>query len=367
MDYKLTQSSRIDSTPFTSRNALAGVSSYTIYNKTLLPTIFNSYEEDYYHLINHVQMWDVSCQKIIEIKGPDALNFLRYVSCRNFETIDKFKCYYTPMTDFNGGLLNDTLVYSIDEETIWVSISDSDMLMWFSGLLVNANHNVEIKKRDIYTIALQGPKAIKLTEELIDKKILSLSFFSFDFFNFKNTQVLVSKTGYSKQGGFEFLFDNAKIACEFWDIIIKEGKPFYIKVGCPNMIERVENALLSYGNDMTSRDTPYDCSLGKYCSIDMSYDFVGKNSLTKYINNFEKKNIFHVFFGENDLKIKSKLKCYFEQKEIGEITSIIFSPKYKKNMGFMIAYEKDISTDKSKKYFVNTEQGLIQATILNLS
>ena len=87
MDYKLTQSSRIDFTPFTSRNALAGVSSYTIYNKTLLPTIFNSYEEDYYHLINHVQMWDVSCQKIIEIKGPDALNFLRYVLSK-FWTID---------------------------------------------------------------------------------------------------------------------------------------------------------------------------------------------------------------------------------------------------------------------------------------
>ena len=87
----------------------------------------------------------------------------------------------------------------------------------------------------------------------------------------------------------------------------------------------------------------------------------------KYINNFEKKNIFHVFFGENDLKIKSKLKCYDNQKQIGEITSIIFSPKFKKNMGFMIAYEKDTSNDKSKKYFVNTEQGLIQATILNLS
>ena len=99
----------------------------------------------------------------------------------------------------------------------------------------------------------------------------------------------------------------------------------------------------------------------------MSYDFVGKNSLIKYIKNNEKKNIFHVFFGHSDLKIKSKLKCYFKQKEIGEISSIIYSPKYKKNMGFMIAYEKDISTDTSNKYFVNTERGLIQATILNLS
>ena len=363
MDYKLTLSSRIDSTPFTSRNALAGVSSYTIYNKTLLPTMFNSYEDDYYHLINHVQMWDVSCQKIIEIKGPDALSFLRYVSCRNFETIDKFKCYYTPMTDFNGGLLNDTLVYSIDEETIWVSISDSDMFMWFSGLLINTNHNVEIKKRDIYTIALQGPKAIKLTEELIDKKILSLSFFSFVFFEFKNTQVLVSKTGYSKQGGFEFLFDNAKIACEFWDFLIKEGKPFNLKVGCPNMIERVENSLLSYGNDMTSKDTPYDCSLGKYCSIDMSYDFIGKIALTNYVKHKQKRNIYRVFFGESDLKIKSKLKCYYEKKEIGDITSIIFSPKYKKNMGFIIAYENDILNKNNKNYHVKTEHGFIDTTL----
>ena len=345
MDYKLTQSNRIDSTPFTSRNALAGVSSYTIYNKTLLPTIFNSYEEDYYHLINHVQMWDVSCQKIIEIKGTDALNFLRYVSCRNFETIDKFKCYYTPMTDFDGGLLNDTLVYSIDEETIWVSISDSDMFMWFSGLLVNTNHNVEIKNRHIYTIALQGPKSRKLTED------------------FKNTQVLVSKTGYSKQGGFEFLFDNAKIACEFWDFLIKEGKPFNIKVGCPNMIERVENSLLSYGNDMTSKDTPYDCSLGKYCSIDTSYDFIGKIALTNYVKNKQKRNIYRVFFGDNDLKIKSKLKCYHEKKEIGDITSIIFSPKYKKNMGFIIAYENDILKENNKNYYVKTEHGFIETTI----
>ena len=365
MDYKLTQSSRIDSTPFTSRNDSAGVSSYTIYNKTLLPTIFNSYEEDYYHLINHVQMWDVSCQKIIEIKGSDALNFLRYVSCRNFEIIDKFKCYYTPMTNYSGGLLNDTLVYSIDEETIWVSISDSDMFMWFSGLLVNLNFNVKVKNKNIYTLALQGPKAIKLTEELIDKKFLSLPFFSFDFFDFKNTRVLVSKTGYSKQGGFEFLFDDAKIACDFWDYVMKEGKPFNINAGCPNMIERVESSLLSYGNDMTSKDTPFDCSLGKYCSIDMSYDFVGKVALSNHVKNKEKRNIYRVFFGGSDLKIKSKPKCYYEKKEIGEVTSVIFSPKFKKNLGFIIAYEKDILIDNSNNYLVKTEYGLIEAKINN--
>ena len=233
----------------------------------------------------------------------------------------------------------------------------------FSGLLVNLNFNVKVKNKNIYTLALQGPKAIKLTEELIDKKFLSLPFFNFDFFDFKNTRVLVSKTGYSKQGGFEFLFDNAKIACEFWDFLMKEGKTFNIKVGCPNMIERVENSLLSYGNDMTSKDTPYDCSLGKYCSIDMSYDFIGKIALTNYVKNKQKRNIYRVFFGDNDLKIKSKLKCYHEKKEIGDITSIIFSPKYKKNIGFIIAYENDILKENNKNYYVKTEHGFIETTI----
>jgi len=129
------------------------------------------------------------------------------------------------------------------------------------------------------------------------------------------------------------------------------------------MIERVENSLLSYGNDMTSKDTPYDCSLGKYCSIDMSYDFIGKIALTNYVKNKQKRNIYRVFFGDNDLKIKSKLKCYHEKKEIGDITSIIFSPKYKKNMGFIIAYENDILKENNKNYYVKTEHGFIDTTI----
>ena len=166
--------------------------------------MFKNYEKDYYHLINHVQIWDVCCQKVIEFKGPDALNFLRYVSCRNFEKIDEFKCYYTPMTNFEGGLLNDTLVYFIDKENIWVSISDSDMFMWFSGLLVNLNFNVTITNKKVYTVALQGPKAIRLTEELIDSKINELSFFSFDYFYFKKKKFLSQKLGTANKGVMNF-------------------------------------------------------------------------------------------------------------------------------------------------------------------
>ena len=110
MEFKLTPSKRIKSTPFTSKINQYGVKSYTVYNKTLLATVFDTLENDYHHLLNHVQLWDVSCQKIIQVKGPDALHFLSIVSCRDFSNASKGKCYYTPMTNKQGGLLNDTLV-----------------------------------------------------------------------------------------------------------------------------------------------------------------------------------------------------------------------------------------------------------------
>ena len=144
MEYRLTPSRRIKSTPFTSRNDLNGVKAYTVYNKTLLPTIFDTLLDDYYHLLEYVQLWDVSCQKIIQIKGPDASHFLSLISCRDLSNAEPGKCYYTPMTNAKGGLLNDTLVLCIEKDCYWVSLSDSDIFMWVTGILKNLSlkHNL---------------------------------------------------------------------------------------------------------------------------------------------------------------------------------------------------------------------------------
>ena len=362
MKYHLTQSRRIKSTPFTSRNDLNGVSSYTVYNKTLLPTTFKDLESDYYHLKEFVQLWDVCCQKIIQFEGPDALNFLRYVSCRDLQNIKEKKCYYTPMTNSFGGLLNDTLVYFFNDQNIWVSISDSDMYMWFLGLLTNSKFNVSIFEKEIMTLAVQGPKSELLMEKFFGKQVKSLKFYNFDFFDFNNENIVVSKTGYSKQGGYEILMQNAENGCKLWDSLMSLGETYNIKAGCPNLIERVENFLLSYGNDMTINDTPYDCSLGKYCSIDLPYDFIGKKALRSYSSNERKKNLFQITFDSEKIESFENAKCYLDQHFIGNITSVVFSPVFKKYLGFIICYESDVNH--KNEFIVKTKNNISSGTIL---
>ena len=366
MTIHLTQSSRIKSTPFTSRNNLNGASSYTVYNKMLLPTIFKDLESDYFHLMKNVQLWDVCAQKIIQFDGPDALNFLKFVSARDFQKIANHKCYYTPMTNNYGGLLNDTLVYFFNNQKIWVSISDSDMLLWFLGLIINSKFDLNISEKEIYTLALQGPKSNLLAEEIFGEKINSLKFYNFDFYNFSSEDIVISKTGYSKQGGYEFLISDADVGRDLWDLILKKGLIYDVRVGCPNLIERVESSLLSYGNDMTSKDTPYDCSLGKYCSVEVPYNFIGKTALSNYTKNERKKGIYHVFFAKEAIRDNKNLNCYFEDRVIGQLTSAIYSPKFQTNLAFMIAYEDDVLNE-NRDYLVKTKKDFVEAKIKRIN
>ena len=363
MEYRLTLSKRIKSTPFTSRNDLNGAKAYTVYNKTLLPTIFDTLLDDYYHLSEYVQLWDVSCQKIIQIKGPDAANLLCLISCRDLSNSEPGKCYYTPMTNTKGGLLNDTLVLCIEKDCFWVSLSDSDIFMWVTGILTNLSLRVFVEEKEISTLAIQGPNSNALLREIAGEEIDKLSFFSFKEFKIKNKNYLISRTGFSKQGGYEIYIKNPTSGKGLWDLIIQEGFKFNLKVGTVNLIERVESGLLSYGNDMTKKDTPLDCSLGKYCSLESNFDFIGKKALLMQSKKGPFKDIYKVFF-EAPLGLESQdTSCYVNEKKIGQLTSLIFAPKFNKYLGFMITRKENIKNDND--YFVKLRTGVFKATIEN--
>ena len=364
MEYRLTLSRRIKSTPFTSRNELNGVKAYTVYNKTLLPTIFNSMIDDYYHLLEYVQLWDVSCQKIIQIKGPDAFHILSLISCRDLSRAEPGKCYYTPITNSKGGLLNDTLVLCIEKDCYWVSISDSDIYLWISGILTNLNLKVVVEPKDIATIAVQGPNSNALLRELAGFELDKLNFFNFDEFKIKNRNFFISRTGFSKQGGYEIYIQNLKHGKSLWDLIIQEGFKFNLKVGTVNLIERVESGLLSYGNDMTDKDTPLDCSLAKYCSLESDYNFIGKNALLRQKKNGPDRDIYKVFF-EAPLGLDDhEAICYVEEKRVGKLTSLIFSPKFNKYLGFVIT--KKINFIGEKEIFIKIKNAMFKATVESL-
>ena len=130
----ITRSRRLKGTPFTSRLEKQGVKSFTVYNHMLLPTTFSSPEEEYNHLKEHVQIWDVSVQREIEISGKDSSELIQLMTCRNLSSSKIGSCYYAPLVDSDGGIINDPLVYKLEENKWRVCIADSDVLLFAKGI-----------------------------------------------------------------------------------------------------------------------------------------------------------------------------------------------------------------------------------------
>jgi len=354
-DFFISTSNRIKTTPFTSRNELAGVKKYSVYNNILLPTIFNSLQSDYTHLTKNVQIWDVCAQKVIEVRGNKAFSLMQYLFCRDFSKISTGKAYYAPIVNFEGGILNDPVVFCVDVNHFLISLSDSDLFNWVSAVNNVKEFYSDVRETDIITIAIQGPKSEKLISKIFGEEIKSLKFFNFIKTLFNKEQIIISKTGYSKQSGYEILLRNASNGIFLWDLIVDKGKEFNIRVGCPNMIERVESGLLSYGNEMTIKNTPYDCGLGKYCNLDIDNDFIGKASLLRERELGFKNKIYQIKFDfESHEKpfFYNSLPIFQDYKKVATATSIVWSPKHSKFIGFLIASK-------------NIEQNIDQYHILN--
>ena len=145
----LSISRRTRLTPFTERVTEAGVKAYTVYNHMLLPTVFRSVMEDYEHLAEHVQVWDVSCERQVELQGPDALALLQLMTPRDVAKMRDNQCFYLPICDSDGKLLNDPVALRVGEDRYWVSVASSDVYLYAKGLATGRGLDVRIHEPDI--------------------------------------------------------------------------------------------------------------------------------------------------------------------------------------------------------------------------
>ncbi len=275
----LSVSRRTRATPFTKRVEENGVSAYTVYNHMLLPTVFESVEADYHHLKKHVQIWDVSCERQVEVKGPDAAQLIQLVTPRSLAKMKDDQCYYIPMVNEHGGMINDPVAIKIADDRFWVSLADSDMKYWLSGLAIGKGLNVDVFEPDVSPLGIQGPKSDDLMADVVGDSIRDLGFFRHRQFKIGGKNYLIARSGWSKQGGFEIYLDGTENGLELWDILFEAGEKYNIRAGCPNGIERIESGLLSYGNDMTEENSPYECGLGKFCHRSAMEICIGGNKL----------------------------------------------------------------------------------------
>ena len=332
-NFYISKSRRVRSTPFTKKIEEQGVKSYTVYNHMLLPTSFSNVDEEYLHLKKDVQLWDVSVQREIEISGKDAHKLVQLMTCRDLSKLKVGSCYYVPLIDSNGGMVNDPLIYKL-EDNIWrVCIADSDVLLYAKGIAAGKKLNVKIFEANIDTLAVQGPKSFKLMEDVFGKEISELKFFKYNFFKFKNNKFLISRSGFSKQGGYEIHVENVKAGLELYDYFFEVGKKYNIKPGAPNHAERIEGGLLSYGNDMLISDNPFECGFEKLVHLNDNVEFIGKDSLKKILKNGIKRKLMGVKINSDTLNLTSVDLLNKKKQIIGNLRSAAFSPTFKKIVG----------------------------------
>ena len=354
--FSVAKSRRLRSTPYTSRIEKQGVTAYTSYNHMLLPAAFGSLEESYYHLKKNVQIWDVAGERQVEIRGKDSTKLVQLMTCRDLSKSKIGRCYYCPIIDDNAGIINDPVVLKINEERWWISIADSDVILFAKGLAIGNNFDVEIFEPNVDIMAVQGPKSFKLMEKVFGEKITQLKFFGFDYYNFKGAKHLIARSGWSKQGGYEIYVENTASGLELYDHLFEIGKEFDVKPGCPNLIERIESGLLSYGNDMDMYDNPFECGFDKYVNLDSDVNFLGKDKLKKIQSEGIKRKLVGLIIDTNEISLTKSLEVKDDKDNIiGELRSACFSPHFNKVIGIAMIHKPFWSLSQSVKIKVNSK------------
>ena len=351
-NYPIARSRRLRSTPYTSRIENQGVTAYTVYNHMLLPAAFGSLEESCDHLKKNVQVWDVAAERQVEISGKDAAKLIQLMTCRDLSKSKVGRCYYCPIIDENGNLVNDPVILKLAEYRWWVSIADSDVIFFAKGLASGNKFDVKIYEPNVDIFAIQGPKSFDLMEKIFDKKIKDLKFFGFDYFEFNGVKHLIARSGWSKQGGFEVYVENTQSGLELYDQLFELGKEFNVKPGCPNLIERIESGLLSYGNDFDNNDNPFECGFGKYVNLDTNINFLGKDKLKKIEKEGIKRKLMGVLIETDKINLTTSLNIKDNNNNfIGELRSACYSPHFKKVIGIAMI---------NQPYCKASESGIIE-------
>ncbi|WP_037306954.1 dimethylsulfoniopropionate demethylase [Ruegeria halocynthiae] len=359
---QISPSRRLRRTPFSEGVEAAGVKAYTVYNHMLLPTVFESAEADYRHLKTHVQVWDVSCERQVELRGPDAARLMQMLTPRDLRGMLPGQCYYVPIVDETGGMLNDPVAIKLSDDRWWISIADSDLLLWVKGIANGYRLDVLVDEPDVSPLAVQGPKADDLMARVFGDSVRDIRFFRFGVFEFEGHDLAIARSGYSKQGGYEIYVSNAQIGMPLWNALFAAGQDLQVRAGCPNLIERIEGGLLSYGNDMTDDNTPHECGLGKFCNTHTAIGCIGRDALLRVAKEGPVQQIRPIAIkGDAVPPCDRPWAVFAGGRRVGQVTSSVWSPDFQTNVsvGMLRLSHWDAGTEVE----VETPDGMRNATV----
>ena len=367
MSNGLNYSCRIRRTPYTDCVEASGVTGFSVVNHMLLPKSYlHSVESDYWHLRTNVQVWDVSCQRQIEIKGSDAKRLTQLMCPRDISKMAYGRCFYAPLIDSNACILNDPIIFKLDDDHYRLSISDSDVLLYAKGIANALRLNVQLDEVDIAPLAIQGPHSEEVLVALFGDRIKQLQYFDWGWFEFGRKRHIVSRTGYSSQDGFEIYLEGNDLGTELWETVCNAGEKYNIRPGCPNLIDRIEAGYLSYGNDLTYNTNPIEAGLKRFCSLDSEIKYFGKDALLDIYASGTKRLMRGIVFGSQPCPICSiPWPVSLGDSIIGFVRSAIWSPRINQNVGLGLM-NRDVEMHHANLTLISQNSNLHKARLSSM-
>jgi glycine cleavage system aminomethyltransferase T len=326
---------RLRRSPFFEAEQRYGPLGYTVYNHTLFPIRYDDLEAEYWHLLNHVTLWDVAVERQVEITGPDAFRFTSMLTPRDLTKCAVGQGKYVLITAPDGGIVNDPVLMRLGENHFWLALADSDVLLYAIGLAAFTGMDVQIGEPDVSPLQIQGPKSKDVVGALFGDAVLDLHYYHFLETELDGIPVVVTRTGWTGEVGYEVYLRDGRRGTDLWERIMEAGGPYQIRPTGPSDIRRVEAGILNYGADMTLENNPYEVGLDRLIDLDKEHDFMGRDALRRIRDGGVARKLVGVEITGDPLAFNdAKWPARVGGKDVGRVTSALYSPRLRKNIGY---------------------------------
>ena len=333
---------QIRKSPYFDATVKWGATGFSVYNHMYIPRDFGDPEKNYWNLINDAILCDVAVERQVEITGPDAAEFVQLLTPRDLSKLSIGQCKYVLITNNEGGLLNDPVLLRIAENHFWLSLGDSDILLWAQGVAINSELNVTIREPDVSPLQLQGPKSIDIMKVLFGDQIVNMKYYWLIETELNGIPLVISRTGWSSELGYEIYLRDGSRGNELWELIMEAGKQFNLQPGHTSSIRRIEGGMLSYHADADINTNPFELGLDRLVNLDNDNKFIGKEALIKIKEKGIKRKQVGMIIDSDPLKGPNTTfwPILKNNSNIGKVTSAVYSPRLKENIALgMVSIE----------------------------
>ena len=355
---------QIRKSPYFDATVRWGAEAFSVYNHMYIPRDFGDPEQNFWNLVDQAILCDVAVERQVEITGLDAAKFTQMLTCRDLSTMAVGQCKYILITNADGGILNDPILLRLAENHFWISLADSDILLWAQGVAVHSGLNVKIKEPDVSPLQLQGPNSGLIMQALFGDSIADLKYYWLRELELEGIPLVVSSTGWSSELGYELYLRDGSKGDQLWELIMTAGAPHGLKPGHTSSIRRIEGGMLSYHADADIETNPFELGFDRLVNLDMDAEFIGKAALRQIKHDGPKRKQVGLVLDCAPLTGPNTTFWGIQQDgaTIGKVTSAVYSPRLKQNIALAMVATDAAILGAEVEVLIHT--GMVKATVV---